>query len=102
MSDDKELADARDRLAALRNGFSKRLHERIADLEIAVDAAGMGQSGAVRRVEAFAHKLAGTAGSYGYHGVGEVAAELEALCSETFDADRARALVGKMLRAAKR
>jgi|GEM_PF-2485153 len=98
MSDEARLADARDKLAELRNGFKARLRERVAELEAAVQSASAGEAGGVQRTEALAHKLAGTAGSYGFPEVGEAAAELEALCDAGFDADAAETLLDRLRR----
>lgn len=90
------MADARDRLAALRNGFASRLRTRVAELERAVEGAMAGHDAGVERSEQLAHKLAGTAGSFGFQDVGEVAAELEALCGAGFDPVAARALLDRL------
>ena len=89
MNDDARIADARDRLAELRQGFAGRLRERVDELDAAVAAVDDRQPAAVSKVEHLAHKLAGTAGSYGFHEVGEIAAELEALCGTGFDTAKA-------------
>lgn len=89
MTDDARIANARDRLAELRQGFATRLRERVQEVDSAVAAVDDRQSTAVAKVEHLAHKLAGTAGSYGFHEVGEIAAELEALCEAGFDTNEA-------------
>lgn len=99
MTDEARIANARDRLAELRRGFAARLRERVEELDAAVAAVDDRQAAAVARVEHLAHKLAGTAGSYGFHEVGEIAAELEALCGAGFDPERA-ARITERLRAA--
>jgi HPt (histidine-containing phosphotransfer) domain-containing protein len=99
MNDEARIANARDRLAELRRGFATRLRERVEELQAAVEAVDDRQPDAVAKVENLAHKLAGTAGSYGFHEVGEVAAELEALCGNGFDPETAAEL-GKKLDAA--
>lgn len=100
MTDDARIANARDRLAELRHGFAARLRERLAELEGAVDAAQSGRGEAVAKVEHLAHKLAGTAGSYGFHDVGAIAAELEALCSTGYEAKQASSVLERLRRAA--
>jgi len=90
------MADARDRLAALRHGFAERLRVRVGELERAVEGALSGDDGGVERSEQLAHKLAGTAGSYGFQDVGEVAAELEALCGAGFEPRKAKALLDRL------
>jgi len=94
--DEARIAHARDRLAELRNGFGRRLCERVAEIEAAVEAACAREDGALARARILAHKLAGTAGSYGFHDVGEAAAELEACCDHGFDPHRARQLLDRM------
>ncbi len=99
MTDEARIANARDRLAELRRGFAARLRERVEELDAAVAAVDDRQAVAVSRVEHLAHKLAGTAGSYGFHEVGEIAAEIEALCGAGFDVEQA-ARISERLRAA--
>ncbi|MCR9159275.1 MAG: Hpt domain-containing protein [Nannocystaceae bacterium] len=96
MNDDARIANARDRLAELRQGFAARLRERVDALETAVAKVDDRQAAAIAEVEQLAHKLAGTAGSYGFHEIGEIAAELEALCGEGFDATQAAELTERM------
>ncbi|MGH1341067.1 MAG: Hpt domain-containing protein [Nannocystales bacterium] len=96
MSSDASKAAARDKLAALRNGFATRLRERVRVLEDAVEAACSRDDLGVRQTEALAHQLAGTAGSYGFVEVGELSAELEALCQAGFEPDAARAIIERL------
>lgn len=96
MSDEARRAHARDRLAALRNGFVERLRTRVGELERAVEGARAGDDGGVERTEQLAHKLAGTAGSYGFQEVGDVAAQLETLCGGRFDPETARVLMDRL------
>jgi HPt (histidine-containing phosphotransfer) domain-containing protein len=98
MTDDRR-ADAKDKLEALRQAFAGRLRQRVEEVRDAVEAACAGEEGAVAHTESLAHKLSGTAGSYGFTEVGEVAAELEALCQAGFEPARARALIDHMLTA---
>lgn len=96
MTTDATKADARDKLAALRNGFAARLRERVQELHDAVETACAQDDLGLPRTEELAHKLAGTAGSYGFLEVGEISAELEALCIAGFDPEAARALVERL------
>jgi len=96
MTTDAAKAAARDKLAALRNGFAARLRERVGKLEDAVEAACSRDDLGVHHTEALAHQLAGTAGSYGFVEVGELSAELEALCQSGFNADVARAIIDRL------
>ena len=96
MTTDASKAAARDKLAALRNGFAARLRERVEELQGAVEAACAQDDLGVRHTEVLAHQLAGTAGSYGFLEAGEISAELEALCVAGFDPEAARALVERL------
>ena len=96
MTTDASKAAARDKLAALRNGFAARLRERVRELEDAVEAACSRHDLGVHRTETLAHQLAGTAGSYGFVEVGEVSAELEGLCQAGFNPDAARVIVERL------
>ncbi len=96
MTTDAAKAAARDKLAALRNGFATRLRERVSELEDAVEAACSRDDLGVHRTESLAHQLAGTAGSYGFVEVGELSAELEALCQAGFNPDVARSLIERL------
>lgn len=70
---------ARERLDALRERFAAGLRERVRELEALVRAAREGATGAaIAPALVAAHRLAGTAGSYGHPAVGEAAAALEA------------------------
>lgn len=72
---ERERAQAR--FDALRAGFAVRLRERLAELDALVHRAREGSAEALGPALAAAHRLAGTAGSYGYPDVGEAAAALE-------------------------
>lgn len=96
MTTDAAKAAARDKLAALRNGFAARLRDRVRELEDAVEAACSQDDLGVHQTESLAHRLAGTAGSYGFAEVGELSAELEALCQAGFDPEEARAIVERL------
>jgi len=74
--------DARDqalgRLGEVRERFAARLRLRLAELGELVEAAQRQASrGQLAEAVGAAHRLAGTAGSYGYVEVGEAAAGLE-------------------------
>lgn len=64
-------------LAAVIAGFTVRLPERVAELAAAVELARHGDAAAVARARSLAHRLAGTAGSYGHDGAGRHAAAIE-------------------------
>lgn len=76
MSDDPDRDAARARLDVVRQRFAARLAARIVELVDRIDAA---RSGAAPIADAvvLAHRLAGTAGSYGYDEAGEQARRLE-------------------------
>lgn len=96
MTTDAAKAHARDRLAALRNGFAARLRERVQELHDAVESACSRDDLGLHHVELLAHQLAGTAGSYGFLEAGELSAELEALCVAGFDPALARTLLERL------
>lgn len=71
---------AQARLLALQARFAVSLHERLDRLDALVHAAHEGSTeGALAEALVVAHRLAGTAGSYGYVETGEAAAALEAV-----------------------
>jgi HPt (histidine-containing phosphotransfer) domain-containing protein len=72
--DDRESARAR--LQAVRERFGARLAERVAQLLVEIARARAGEIDLVGPI-ASAHRLAGTAGSYGYTEAGEHAAVVE-------------------------
>jgi HPt (histidine-containing phosphotransfer) domain-containing protein len=70
---------ASEQLHALRERFAAGLRARVSELEALVRAAREGAtSAAIAPALVAAHRLAGTAGSYGHPAVGEAAAALEA------------------------
>ena len=76
---DPRSDDARARLSALQARFVTSLRERLDRLDALVHAARSGSTdGALAEALVAAHRLAGTAGSYGHVEVGEAAAALEA------------------------
>ncbi len=86
MTDEDGKREAAAKLAALREGFADRLRVRIEELELALESAASGEHGGRARAELLAHRLSGTAGSYGFPDVGSAAAQLEAvLRPTTFD-----------------
>jgi len=74
---DPDLERAQEHLRALYARFEVSLRERLARLEELVAAARQGTGGALEEALVVAHRLAGTAGSYGYQEVGEAAAAVE-------------------------
>ncbi len=74
----KESSDPQDKLVALKAAFASRLPDKIQEIE---DAA----SGPLEGVLALAHKLAGSAGTYGFGALGNAARNLEVACQETLD-----------------
>ena len=82
MADDThERGDASARLAGVRARFATRLVERIDALKAAVDRAKQ-PDGSPKEAMDLAHRLAGTAGSFGYCDAGDAAAALETLLYE--------------------
>ena len=84
-------ADLQAKLAALRTQFGDGLAERMRDLEAAADgiAAPLDDNGfaAVKNLRDHAHKMSGSAPTFGYTTVGDCAYELEMVC-EAILADR--------------
>lgn len=75
-SEERERALAK--LGQLRDRFAGRLHERLTELgETVRRAHAEPTEGALAEATAVAHRLAGTAGSYGFVEVGEAVAALE-------------------------
>lgn len=73
---DRDLA--RVKLGQLRERFGERLRDRMGELESLVERARVDPSeGTLAEAVNVAHRLAGTAGSYGFVEVGEAAAALE-------------------------
>jgi HPt (histidine-containing phosphotransfer) domain-containing protein len=83
--DDEQVA-AKARLAELQAKFADRLRVRVAELREAVDAAVAEPAGIVAALD-LAHRLAGTAGSFGYASAGQIAGELEGQLQRARDAD---------------
>jgi chemotaxis protein histidine kinase CheA len=78
MSDEADVARAASRVLELRARFGASLRERLDRLEALVWAAQRGSAeGALAEALVAAHRLAGTAGTYGHAEVGEAAAVLE-------------------------
>jgi chemotaxis protein histidine kinase CheA len=70
-----------ERLAKLREGYATKMGEKLDALEAAVRVvvSRRASSEEVDRLWNAAHKLAGTAGSYGFQQLGEVVHEMETL-----------------------
>ena len=85
MGDQNPDDELQRKIDALRQAFSQSLAERLAALdsvlaELRADAPLAGQAGAVRMMLEQAHKIAGSAGTFGYAEVSAVASEIEVLC----------------------
>jgi len=89
MSGDKTDLEAQ--LAALRADFADGLPKRVSDLEAAAEgvAAPLDDNGftALQNLRDHAHKMCGSAPTFGFTTVGDVAYELEMVCEEML-ADR--------------
>ncbi|MEX1364880.1 MAG: Hpt domain-containing protein, partial [Nannocystaceae bacterium] len=73
-----DLQRARAKLGQLRERFGVRLRERLGELATLVEQAHLDPTpGSLAEAGGAAHRLAGTAGSYGFVEVGEAAAALE-------------------------
>lgn len=91
---DARRAEALVKLEALRANFGQRLRERVEELRLAVAAAAAHTDETRAHAESLAHKLAGTAGSYGFAQVSVLAGELEQLLQGAeHDAERAAELI---------
>jgi diguanylate cyclase (GGDEF)-like protein len=66
-------------LRALREEYGARLEEKVRELTAAMERAWAGSAEALEETFQLAHKLHGTAGSYGFGAVSEAAGRLEAL-----------------------
>ena len=76
--DERHRAQARAKLGQLRERFEERLRGRLDELDALVERARVDPSeGTLAEAVSVAHRLAGTAGSYGFVEVGEAAAALE-------------------------
>jgi len=71
LADDAHIRSAESKLAALRAGYAAGLREKLRAIQERLDA------GDPAEAKALAHKVRGTAGSYGYAHVGEAAGRLE-------------------------
>jgi HPt (histidine-containing phosphotransfer) domain-containing protein len=83
MADDKRLFE--DKLDALKRSYDEQLGERIDTLESALgDIAGAGdgtgQGAAARQLMEVAHKIAGSAGTFGHKKLSAGASDIELLC----------------------
>ncbi len=91
---DLKRREALKKLQDLRARFSGRLRERVLQLRESLEATAAEESGALARAESLAHRLSGTAGSYGFPEVSRLAGELElVLRGSSFDPARASELM---------
>jgi chemotaxis protein histidine kinase CheA len=82
---DSDPDGAHARLEALHARFVVSLRERLDRLDVLVHAAREGSADALGEALVVAHRLAGTAGSFGYDGAGEAAAVLEGVLRSIAD-----------------
>lgn len=80
----KVSREAQDALRLLREGFSARLPEKLAELQDAVDRVSSDPS-ATDQARVMAHRLRGSAGSYGYPEVGIAVGRVEDLLRGILD-----------------
>jgi HPt (histidine-containing phosphotransfer) domain-containing protein len=81
-------------LDALRQAFGAKLAERIEEIETAAVPVrdGSGDDDVARAFDvllALAHKLGGSAGTLGYHDVGDIAQRLEGHCADVLERNAA-------------
>lgn len=69
------IRDVENTLLELKHSFASTLPDRVAEIGEALDKS-------LTNSEALAHKLAGTAGMYGFETLSQTASELELLCEE--------------------
>ncbi|MEM6295271.1 MAG: Hpt domain-containing protein [Myxococcota bacterium] len=94
---DPKRREALQKMQDLRARFSGRLRERVLQLRESLEATAAEESGALARAESLAHRLSGTAGSYGFPEVSRLAGELElVLRGASFNATQARALMREL------
>jgi diguanylate cyclase (GGDEF)-like protein len=80
---------ADDPLSALRSEFRSALPERLAGVHEALRAAQGGAASPIRTARALAHKLRGTAGSFGFVEAGAVCGRVEDALAKLIDTDTA-------------
>ncbi len=71
------------RLDALRARFAERCGGHAAELDEWVARAGTAPDDSREAIRAVAHRLAGTAGTFGFAEIGEIAGRLEHLCEDS-------------------
>jgi HPt (histidine-containing phosphotransfer) domain-containing protein len=71
--------DLQQKLAALRQQFMERFADRLKVIEAAVGRVGSDPE-AVKSLRGECHKIAGTAGTFGFAAIGEAASEIEMAC----------------------
>lgn len=76
-------------VAAITARFASRLPERIGEIERAWADLGDGDGDAAAMLRIVVHRLAGSASSFGYEKIGDIARDLERLLERVFD-DRER------------
>ena len=88
MNKQTDPAALQQQLAALYEGYVKRLPDKLQDIRQAADSlrTGTDRVTALRELQALTHKLAGTAGTYGCKGVGEAARHFENLVNSWLEA----------------
>ncbi len=79
LMDNAEDADMAAMLAALKAEYLDRLGDKVRELEDAVQRARSAQAPDLEEASSLAHRLYGTAGSYGYHAVSTAAGRVEFL-----------------------
>ena len=81
------------KLAALKTQFVERLPARLEAMGKALQALEVADPGqataALKSLRNEAHKLSGTAGTFGFEALGEAASALEAFCDRLIDAGKA-------------
>lgn len=81
------------KLAELRLRFSEGLAARLQEMEtafagLAGNGAADGRLASLKALRAVAHKLTGTAGTFGFDAIGKAAAEIETQCDDLIAAGK--------------
>ena len=69
-------------LERLKRNYRARMRDSHGELEGLGDACRRGEAAACARVHAIAHGIAGTAGSYGFMEISQVATAVDVLCKD--------------------
>lgn len=80
------MTDAPDPLAALRAVYAKKLPDKMRELTVATQSLDGGDGGTASDLRDLAHKLAGSAPTFGFPELGDAARQIERLCDSVSNA----------------